>query len=182
MSVWRWLGLERGAPQDERREAVREIARRLEAMPPDRARFLALFAFLLARVASVDQDVSEEETAQMERSVADWGALPADQAALVVEIAKAEHRLLGETQGFLAAREFRDVATHEEKTALLHALFAVSGADDLITVPEEETVRQIARELLLDEQEYLAIRSVYRDKRAVLKGGFPAPGAPPREA
>ena len=72
-------------------------------------------------------------------------------------------------QDFLAAREFRDVATEEQKRDLLHCLFAVSAADESISVAEEETVRSISRELLVTNDEYLAIRSAYRDKRAVLK-------------
>ena len=49
------------------------------------------------------------------------------QAALVVTIAKAQNRLFGETQNFLAAREFRDTATDVQKHELLHCLFAVSA-------------------------------------------------------
>jgi uncharacterized tellurite resistance protein B-like protein len=138
-------------------------------MEPRAARHLALFAFLLSRVANVDQDVTEEETRAMERVVEAFGSVSAAQAALVVAIAKAQNKLFGETWNFLAAREFRDVSTEEQKRDLLHCLFAVSAADDSISIVEEETVRSISRELLLTNDEYLAIRSAYRDKRAVLK-------------
>jgi len=105
----------------------------------------------------------------MERVVERIGGVPASQAALAVQIAKAENRLLGSTQNFLAAREFRDLASPVEKTDLLYCLFAVAAADDSISVPEEETIRQIAKELLVSNDEYLAIRSTWRDKRAVLR-------------
>jgi uncharacterized tellurite resistance protein B-like protein len=168
MSILRWLGI---APAREERDtdAVHRIVRELESMDPARARWLALFAFLLARVADVDLAVSEAETSEMERVVERIGGVPASQAALAVQIAKAENRLLGSTQNFLAAREFRDLASPEEKTDLLYCLFAVAAADDSISVPEEETVRQIAKELLVSNDEYLAIRSTWRDKRAVLR-------------
>jgi uncharacterized tellurite resistance protein B-like protein len=117
----------------------------------------------------VDQDITEEETDEMERLVEAYGGLSPAQAALVVEIAKAQNRLFGETQNFLAARELRDLATEEQKRDVLHCLFAVCAADDSISVAEEESVRAIARELLLTNDEYIAIRSAYRDKRAVLK-------------
>jgi uncharacterized tellurite resistance protein B-like protein len=138
-------------------------------MEPAAARHLALFAFLLARTANVDQDVSPEETREMERIVEAFGGLSTAQAALVVEIAKTQNRLFGATQNFLAAREFRDAATEDQKRDLLHCLFAVSAADDSISVEEEEVIRSISRELLLTNDEYLAIRSAYRDKRSVLK-------------
>lgn len=150
-------------------DVIQRIARQLDAMEPRAARHLALFAFLLSRVANVDQDVSGEETGEMVRIVEAFGGVSPAQAALVVEMAKAQHRLFGETQNFLAAREFRDCATEDQRRDLLHCLFAVSGADDSISVQEEEAIRSISRELLLTNEEYLAIRSAYRDKRAVLK-------------
>jgi uncharacterized tellurite resistance protein B-like protein len=167
MSILEWLGL--GSPRSEDGDVIQRIVRELETMEPAAARFVALFAFLLARVANVDQDISPEETREMERLVQAYGGLSEAQAVLAVEIAKAQNRLFGETQNFLAAREFRDLATEDQKRDLLHCLFAVCAADESITVAEEETVRSIARELLLTNDEYIAIRSAYRDHRAVLK-------------
>jgi uncharacterized tellurite resistance protein B-like protein len=167
MSVLDWLlGRRESAPDD---DVIRRISRELEAMEPGLARYLALFAFLLARVANVDQEVSAEEVREMERLVEATGGLSQAQAALVVEVAKSQNRLFGGTQNFLAAREFRDAATPEQKSALLHCLFAVSAADGTITIPEEETIRAISRELLLTNEEYLVIRSAYREKRSVFQ-------------
>ncbi len=163
-----WLGL-RGADSPRDGDAVHRIARELDAMEPASARHLALFAFLLARVANVDQEITAGETREMERVLETLGGLSAAQAALVVEIAKAQNRLFGETQNFLAAREFRDVATDAQKRDLLHCLFAVSAADGSISVAEEEAIREISRELLLTNADYLAIRSAYRDQRAVFR-------------
>jgi hypothetical protein len=49
----------------------------------------------------------------------------------------------------------------------------VSAADEAISVAEEESIREVARELLISNPEYLAIRSAYREKRAVLAKGWP---------
>jgi uncharacterized tellurite resistance protein B-like protein len=168
MSILERLGLRRAAANPDG-DVVHRIARELEALEPAAARHLALFAFLLARVANVDQDISDAETRRMERIVEAFGGLSPSQATLIVTMAKAQNRLFGETQNFLAAREFRDTATEGQKHELLHCLFAVSAADDTITVVEEESIRAISRELLLTNDEYLAIRSEYRDKRAVFK-------------
>jgi len=169
MSVLEWLGVGRGCPEEGEGDVIRHIVRQLDAMEPQAARHLALFAFLLSRVANVDQDVSDEETRAMEVLVETYGGVSAAQAALVVEIAKAQNRLFGATQNFLAAREFRDHSTDEQKRDLLHCLFAVSAADDSISVEEEEAIREISRELLVSNDEYLAIRSAYRDQRSVLR-------------
>ena len=165
-----WLGLgARANAREGEGDVIRRIVRELEAMDPKAARHLALFAFLLSRVANVDQDISEDETRAMEAIVETYGGISAAQAALVVQIAKAQNRLFGETRNFLAAREFRDAATEDQKRDLLHCLFAVSGADDAISLEEEEVIRSISHELLLGNDEYIAIRSAYRDKRTVLK-------------
>jgi uncharacterized tellurite resistance protein B-like protein len=169
MSILEWLGLGSARRGGADGDVIHRIAGELDAMDPATARYLALFAFLLALVANVDLDVSEEETREMARLVEEYGELPPAQAALVVEIAKAQNRMFGETQNFLAGREFRDVASEDQKRHLLHCLFAVSAADDSVSVAEEEAIRSISRELLLGNDEYLAIRSAYRDKRAVLK-------------
>lgn len=170
MSILSWLGLERashaGSHDD---DVVRAIARQLAALDPAQARFIALFAFLLARVANSDLDMSDIEARRMERTVETWGGLTPAQSALVVEMAKSQNRLLGDTQGYLVTRELRDHATEDQKVAILHALFAVAAADDTISVREEETIRMIAQELLLTNEQYLWVRSSYTAKRAVMK-------------
>lgn len=156
-------------------EAVRRIARELEAMDAERARYVAAFAYLLSRVANADLSVSEEETLKMERIVQALGHMPPDQAALVVEIAKGQNRLFGGTENFLVTREMREVATREQCLELLDCLFAVSAADESISGAEESQIRQIASELGFTHAELVQARSAYNDKREILKG---LPGRP----
>lgn len=151
-------------------ETVRRIARQLEGLPPDRARFVAALAFVLARVANADRVITEEETRRMEEIVATFGGLPPEQAVLAVEVAKAQERLFGGTEGFVVTRQFNDLASREEKERLLHCLFAVSAADDTITLAEENEIRRIATELGFTHAEYSQVRSTYNDKRSILKG------------
>jgi uncharacterized tellurite resistance protein B-like protein len=169
MSLREWFGRRACEPAGREGAVVRRILAQLDAMDPGDARHLALFALLLARVANVDLDVSEEETEAMTRIVECVGELSPAQAALVVEIAKIENRLFGETHDYLAARQFRDLATESQKRDLLHCLFAVAAADDRIDVAEEEAIREIGRELLVTNDEYLAIRSAYREKRTIFR-------------
>src|SRR5512140_3013430 len=99
MSIRDWLGL--GSARADDGDVIHRIVRELDELDPAAARYLALFAFLLARVANVDQDISEDETGEMERLVAAYGGLAPAQAALVVHIAKTQNRLFGETRNFL---------------------------------------------------------------------------------
>lgn len=172
MSILDLLGFRRSSARQETgdTETVRKIIRELESLPPERARYVAAFAFILARVANADLDVSEEETRRMEEILQGLGHLPAEQAVLAVQIAKAQHRLAGGTESFLVTREFKEVATREQCRELLDCLFAVSAADDSISAPEEAQIRQIASELGFSLGELVEIRSAWSHKRDVLKG------------
>jgi uncharacterized tellurite resistance protein B-like protein len=151
-------------------ETVRKIVRELEALEPERARYLAAFAFLLARAAHADLHISDEETRKMERILQEVGHLPEEQAVLAVQIAKSQSLLFGGTENFLVAREFREIATRAQCEELLDCLFAVSAADDSISGAEEAQVRQIASELGFSLGDYVQARSSWSDKREVLKG------------
>jgi uncharacterized tellurite resistance protein B-like protein len=150
-------------------EGVRTIVDALDMLEPDRARHLAAFAYILSRVAHVDQHVSPEETAVIERVVADEGHLPPQQAKLVVEIAKAQSVLFGGVEDFQVTRQFASQASHEDKLALLHCLFAVSSADETIAVAEDNEIRRISRELRVEHPDYIAVRLAHRKHLGVLK-------------
>jgi uncharacterized tellurite resistance protein B-like protein len=173
MSILELFGFRRGVPRRQESgdtETVRRIVRELESLEPERARYLAAFAFILARVAHADLEISEEETDRMEQILQSLGHLPMEQAVLAVQIAKAQHRLAGGTENFLVTREFREIATKEQCRELLDCLFAVSAADDSISGPEEAQIRQIASELGFELSELVEIRSAWAHKRDVLKG------------
>jgi uncharacterized tellurite resistance protein B-like protein len=169
LSLRKLLGLE-PAPDSgaEDADAVRRIARELEALPPERARFLAAFAFLLGRVAHADLDTSEAETGRMQAIVRELGGLPEAQAALVVEIAKSQNRLFGATEGFLVTRQLREGATPDELRHLLDCLCAVAAADGAIHGAEERQIRQIASELGLDHADYVAALRAWAEHRTLL--------------
>ena len=172
MSLLRFLGL--GGPADASTveiEGVRTIVDALRTMDPDRARYLAAFAYILSRIAHVDQDASPQETETIQWAVAREGEIPESQATLVVEIAKAQSVLFGGVEDFLVTREFARQATHEEKLALLHCLFSVSSADETIAVIEDNEIRRIARELKIEHADYIAVRLAHRKYLGVLKPG-----------
>ena len=62
-SIWSWLGLAAREPEEE--SPLRELVKALDQLEPERARYLARFAYLLGRVAHADQEVSTKETMAM---------------------------------------------------------------------------------------------------------------------
>ncbi|MEM7051805.1 MAG: TerB family tellurite resistance protein [Acidobacteriota bacterium] len=171
MSILKFLGLEK-APDESSEgdtETVRKIVAQLESMSPERARFVAAFAYTLSRVANADLEIDEAETRAMEHIVAQVGELPEDQAVLAVQIAKSQARLFGGTENFLVTREFKEISSAEERRRLLDCLFAVSAADGAISSEEELQVKRIASELGFSHQKMVEIRSTWNHKRAILK-------------
>lgn len=178
MAIWKYLGLETGGePGPDRKkgkvsaetETVRKIVDALDRLEPERARYIAAFAYLLGRVAHADQHISPEETQQMERLVMERGGLPEEQAILVVQMAKTQNLLFGGTENFLVSREFGKIASREQKLALLDCLYSVCAADQSISVQEDNEIRNISSELKLDHEDFIAVRLNYRDSLAVLK-------------
>jgi uncharacterized tellurite resistance protein B-like protein len=170
MAWLRWLGLER-APEGPaaETETVRKIASRLEGMEEAKARFVAAFAYVLSRVAGADLEITDAETAAMQRLVRERAGFGEAEAALVVEIAKAQHRLFSGSENFLVTREFGRLASREDKLALLDALFAVSSADQSILHREDAEIGKIASELGLDHADFIAVKLRYREHLNVLK-------------
>lgn len=150
-------------------DSVRRIARELEKLPPEHARFLAAFAYVLGRVAHADLEISEVESRSMEQIVERLGGIPPEQATLVVEIAKSQNRLFGGTEGYLVTRELKGISRREERERVLDCLFEVAAADDSISASEENLIRQVSSELGLTLAEYTTIRAEWSGKRAVLR-------------
>lgn len=155
-----WLGLEKQKQDD--LAPLRETLDALDHLEPDRARFLAAFAYLLGRVAHADQHVSPEETRVMEAIVREEGGLTADQAMVVVQLAKTSNLLFGGTANFLVAREFSALATYEQKLALLRCVFAVSATDEAISTAEEGEIHKIANELKIDRADLIKLRVAHK--------------------
>jgi uncharacterized tellurite resistance protein B-like protein len=150
-------------------DTVRKIVDELDHLPADRARFVASFAFILSRVAHADMKISSEETGAMERIVMEHGQLPEEQAIIVVQMAKTQNVLFGGTENYVVTREFNEIASREDKLALLDCLVAVSAADRKISTAEDNVIRQISNELKLDHADFIAVRSRFREHLAVLK-------------
>jgi uncharacterized tellurite resistance protein B-like protein len=169
MSLLRFLGLGHDAPAGGETETARRVVAALERMEPHVARHVACFAYVLGRVAGADRGASPEETRVMERIVMERGGLTAEQAATVVQIAQRQQALFGGTEDYLVTREFASGATREQKQALLDCCMAVAAADADVSVPEDDTVREIASELGLSHADFVAARTSYREYLAVLK-------------
>ncbi len=150
-------------------EVIRRISAELDAMPEDRARYLAGFAYILSRAALADMDADTAETSEMERIVTQTGGIPEAEAVLVVEMAKTQSRLYGATEDYIITRDWSSRATTEQKTALLRACYRVGAASRLISAEENATLGQIAKEMGLDADQEKSVRAEFYEDLAVVQ-------------
>ncbi len=133
-------------------------------MPPEQARFLAAAAYTLARAANADIDISDEETAAIERELQASGSIDEATAVLVTEMAKLQAKTVGATEDFVVTREFKALSGDEQRIAVLRACFAVGAANGTISAEETAVVNEIAEELDIDAATLNAIRADYHEQ------------------
>ena len=158
-------------------ESIRRLAGEIEALPVDERRYIAGFAYVLARAAHADLEVSEAELQYMEKAVIEVGHLTSAQAVLVVEMARNMAELYGATDDYVVTRAFAENTTREQRETLLRTAFAVGAADDTITAAEVAELNQIGKELGFRSDEVDQIRDEFRDQLAAIQAMRAARGA-----
>ena len=164
--VWRWLGFERPAAEHEVLDSVLDV---LEHLDPNRARYVAGFAYLLGRVAAADSHISDGEAALMTQLVMEEGGLSAGEADAVVRLALADHRRFGGTHNHIVTRDLAAVTTAEQRLGILRCLFAMSAADASVQVVEDNEIRRITQELKIEHGDFVRARMEVREHLAVLR-------------
>jgi uncharacterized tellurite resistance protein B-like protein len=142
---------------------VRRIVARLEALPEDRARLVASAAYILARAAHADLNISDEETALIEHQLQERGMLDEPTAVLVAEMARLQARTVGDTEDYVVTREFKAITTPEQRVAMLSACFAIGAENGTISAEEAGVINQIARELDIDQDTVNTVRAEYHE-------------------
>ena len=143
---------------------VRRIVAKLESMPPEQARLIASAAYTLARAANADLEISDDETAAIERELQTTEALDEATAVLVTEMAKLQAKTVGGTEDYLVTREFKALADDAQRIAIVRACYAVMAANGTISAEETGTINEIADELDIDEEVLRSIRVEYHEK------------------
>jgi uncharacterized tellurite resistance protein B-like protein len=145
-------------------ESVRLIGRQLTALPPARARYVAAFAYLLGRAANADLTVTDVEVAEMIQLVTEVGGLDDETARLVVTLARAQAGSFGATEDYLVTREFKAIATMDERERLLRCCLLVMAADDEVDASESWLVNRMAEELDVERADLNRIRAEFHDQ------------------
>lgn len=165
-ALLKWMGGEAAAVET---DALERAASVLDAVRPDRARYVAAFAYLLARVAGVDSRVTADEMDLMHRLVQKEAELSDDEAKAVVDLALGDALRFGGTHNLDVTREFMTLASFEQRLGLVRCLFAISAADDTVAMSEDNEIRRISRELKIEHADFIRARAEVRKHLAVLR-------------
>ena len=149
--------------------ALDRAATALDSLPPARARYVAAFAYLLARVAGVDSRITADETDLMHRVVQKEAELTDDEATMVVDLALRDAVTFSGTHNLEVSAEFMALSTFEQRLGLLRCLFAVSAADDSVATAEDNEIRRISRELKIEHADFIRARAEVQEHLAVLR-------------
>jgi uncharacterized tellurite resistance protein B-like protein len=166
-SILTFLGFTSG-PESTDSDSIQPIAAALDQLDAGQARYVASFAFVLSRLAAADETTTPAEAHLMERLVQENGDLPAEQAALVVEMATRQQRLFGATDDFLVTRELQQRASYEQRFHLVECLFALAAADLRIRPEEGDEIGRIARELRIEPADVSRLRNQHLPSRPIL--------------
>ncbi len=148
-----------------------QVRRRMEIDEADfdlqesELRKLSLAGGLMARVAYVDRQVTDDEfeaiTAALEEN---WGLMH-NHASLVAEQAVSE--IAKDMDYYRLSRRFFELTTAEERQRFLDVLFAVANADGFVSYEEIEEIRAIANSIKLTHQQFIHAKiQIPRQRRA----------------
>lgn len=167
----RFLGID---VQDERpisqSKTLDQVIATLDSLPKERAHYLAAFAYVLGRVAHADLRIEDREVDAMVRATSSLGNLSESEAKLVVEITLDRARDEGGTSNYLITRDFRKIASREQRLGLVECLYAISAADGTISTTESAEVLKIAIELGLSRAENNAVKAGWKSHLAEFQG------------
>ena len=122
-------------------------------LPEAELRKLCFATGLLAHIANVDSDMSNEEREAMRKIIArDWN-LSAQQADLFVCISC--DRTTRGLDYFRLSHGFFDCTTFDERRDFLKTLFKIANASDKTSNDEIEEIRRVAKSLKLSHQDFI---------------------------
>lgn len=136
----------------ETRRMLQEEGRTLD-LSDEEMRRLGLAGGLMARIAKVDRDVSQNEFETMVDVLSSYWQ-PDREAALFVANA-AVSSLNMNYDYYRMTRQFATSTSLEERKAFLVALFLIAGADDDVSFDETEEIRLVARGINVSHQDYI---------------------------
>jgi len=170
LSLLRFLGLGGDSKgRDSEPASLAEIGAQLEALPPEEARFVAAFSYLLARIAGADLRTDDLERDSMAARLETFAEIDHVLAGILADTAIQAAKAHDASDDHLVARAFRDISDRPERIRLVRCLYAVAAADENISTVEDNEIYEVARSIGIDETDVVAIRMEFKKYLGALK-------------
>jgi uncharacterized tellurite resistance protein B-like protein len=170
LSLLRFLGIGgRSDGRDDEPASLIEIAAHLDNLPSEEARFVAAFAYLLARIAGADLRTDDTEREAMAHRLETFAEIDADLATLLSKTAIAAAATHSASDDHLVARAFRNMSAQPERIRLLRCLYAVAAADEIITTLEDNEIFEVANAIGVQRSDVVALRFEFKEHLGALK-------------
>jgi uncharacterized tellurite resistance protein B-like protein len=134
-------------------------------IPEADLRKLSLAGGLMAQVAHIDREVTEDEFDRMVHALQSGWDITPEAATFVAEVAVS--KVSADLDYFRLTRQFSTSTTEVERVRFLDVLFAVADADGRVSHDEIEEIRRIARSLNLTHKQFIGAKlKIPRERRA----------------
>jgi uncharacterized tellurite resistance protein B-like protein len=170
LSLLRFLGIG-GASKGRESEPVSlaEIGAQLETLPAEEARFVAAFAYLLARIAGADLQTDSVERDSIAHRLETFAEIDHDLAGILADTAIHAATTHDATDDHLVARAFRDMSEQPERIRLIRCLYAVAAADEEISTVEDNEIYEIAKAIGISHTDVISLRLEFKKYLRTLK-------------
>ena len=170
MSLLRFLGIgEASQGRESEPASLAQIGAQLDSLPPEEARFVAAFSYLLARVAAADLRTDDVERDSIAQRLETFAEIDPDRARLLaeaaIEAAAADHA----SDDHLVARAFRDMTEQPERIRLIRCLYAVASSDENISAVEDNEIFEIAVAIGIRREDVISLRMEFKEHLGALK-------------
>jgi uncharacterized tellurite resistance protein B-like protein len=149
--------------------SLAKIGAQLETLPPEEARFVAAFAYLLARIAGADLRTDGAERDSIARRLEAFAEIDHDLAGILADTAIRAATDHDATDDHLVARSFRDMSEQPERIRLIRCLYAVAAADEEISTVEDNEIYEIAKAIGINHTDVISLRLEHKKYLGALK-------------
>jgi len=129
---------------------------------------IACLAGLMARVAYVDFNYSDDELHSMQQIITTLTGLHDIQAKTVISIASKQIKELAGLDHHIYAHTLAGLMSEKQRYGVLEALFYIAGSDNCVMENESEEIRLITKGLNLTPKHFLAARATVWEKLKAL--------------
>jgi uncharacterized tellurite resistance protein B-like protein len=128
----------------------------LDADTERELRYICALGALLGHVAGADQTFDADERAAIAEILDGISGFQQRDVDIIVEIVESE--VLSDVGYFSFTRELNELASADDRAAILTMLFEVAAADGEISHEENEEIKKIANSLNLDHQAFVTAK------------------------